>query len=91
MFHLFSTLVQRLRLSSRKKLNFSIRFIAKQNKTMFFILFIAKQCSLINNNSKLPTNFIYLTEKRLGNVIFSIDEIGCIIRGLDPNKAYVQD
>ena len=32
-----------------------------------------------------------MTEKHLDNVIFSIDEIGNIIRGLDPNKAYGQD
>ena len=32
-----------------------------------------------------------MTEKRLENVIFSIDEIGNIIRGLDPNKAHGQD
>ena len=32
-----------------------------------------------------------MTEKRLGNVTFSIDEIGNIKRGLDPNKANGQD
>ena len=32
-----------------------------------------------------------MTEKRLEYVIFSIDEIGYIIRGLDPNKAHSQD
>ena len=32
-----------------------------------------------------------MTEKRLDNVIFSIDKIGNIIRGLDPNKVHGQD
>ena len=32
-----------------------------------------------------------MTEKRLGNVFFSIDEIGNIMRGLHPNKAHGQD
>ena len=34
--------------------------------------FYAEQCSLINNNSRLPTNFTWITEKRLDNVTFSI-------------------
>ena len=48
---------------------------------------------MINNNSKHPTNFTYMTETRLDNVIFSIDDIGNIIQGLDPNKdkAHSQD
>ena len=29
-----------------------------------------------------------MTEKRLDNVIFSVDDIGNIIQGLDPNKAH---
>ena len=32
-----------------------------------------------------------MTEKDLGNVIFSIEEIGNIMQGLDPNKAHDQD
>ena len=32
-----------------------------------------------------------MTEKRLDTVIFAIDEIGSIIRGLDPNKVHGQD
>ena len=32
-----------------------------------------------------------MTEKRLGNVIFSTDDIGNIMQGLDPSKALGQD
>ena len=46
---------------------------------------------MINKNSKLPANFTYLSEKRLENVTFSIDEIGNIMKGLDPNKVHGQD
>ena len=56
--------------------------IAKQSQ--LFNSFFAKQCFLINNNCKF-----YETEKRIH--IFSIDEIGNIIPGLDPNKAHGQD
>ena len=32
-----------------------------------------------------------MTEKRLDNVTFSIEEIGNIMQGLEPNKAHGQD
>ena len=59
-------------------------------KAELFNSFLKKQFSIINNNGKLPTNFDYIIEKRLDNVIFSIDEIGNI-QGLDLNKAHGQD
>ena len=46
---------------------------------------------MINNNSKLPANFTYVTEKRLGNVIFSFEKIGNTMQGVDLNKADGQD
>ena len=58
-----------------------------KQKGKLFNSFCAKQCSLINNNSKLQINFTYMTEKRLDNVIFSIVEIANIIQILDPNKS----
>ena len=64
---------------------------SKKKKAELFNSSFAKQCSLINNDSKLPTNFTYITEKCLDNVTFSIEEIGNIIQGLDPNKARGQD
>ena len=32
-----------------------------------------------------------MTEKRLGNVFFSTDDIGNIMQGLDPSKVLGQD
>ena len=62
-----------------------------KNKKVPLIPPIFHLCSSINNNSKLPTNFSYVTEKRLVNATFSIEEIGNIMQGLDPNKVHSQD
>ena len=67
----------------------SLRLTSK--KAELFNSFFSKHCSLMNKNSKLPANFTYLNEKRLENVIFSIDEIGNIMQGFDPNKVHGQD
>ena len=58
-----------------------------KEKTELFNAFFAKQCSLIDTNSSLPKNLIYLTEKRLRKIMFSEDDIAKIIQNLDPNKA----
>ena len=62
-----------------------------QNKVELFSPFLTKQYYLIINNSKVPTSFTYMTEKRLGKVNFSIDKIGNIIQGLVPNKVHGQN
>ena len=49
------------------------------------------QCSLINNNSKLPTNLIHGTDRRLSLVTFSAGDIAKIIQNLNSNKAHGQD
>ena len=67
----------------------SLRLTSK--KAELFNSSFSKHCSLINKNSKLPANFTYLTEKCLENVIISIDEIGNIKQGLDPNKVRGQE
>ena len=53
--------------------------------------FFSKQCSLITNNSKLPTSPSYLTDKRLSTITFSAEDIGKIIRSLNPNKSHGHD
>ena len=53
--------------------------------------FFAKQCSLINNSSKLSLNLDYTTEKRLDIICFSNNDIVKIIQNLDPNEAHVHD
>ena len=62
-----------------------------KEKAELFNAFFAKQCSLIDNNSSLPKNLIYLTEKRLSKISFSEDDIAKIIQNLDPNKAHCHD
>ena len=60
---------------SDKKLNFSILF------------FFDNQCSLINNNSNIPTDSYPLTDKFLSNVTFTNDDAVKVVIGLKPSKA----
>ena len=46
------------------------------------------QCSLLSNNSVLPTNLPQLTSKCLDSIHFSSCDIIKIISRLDPNKAH---
>ena len=62
-----------------------------KEKAELFNSFFSKQCSLITNNSKLPTNPSYLTDKPLSTTTFSANDIGKIIRSLNPNKAHGYD
>ena len=62
-----------------------------KGKGKLFNTFFAEQCSLPKNNSKLPKNLLFLTEKRLSNVQISNDNIIKIINNLDPNKAHGHD
>ena len=49
------------------------------------------QCSLIKNDSKLPSHLNYKTDYRLLTVNFSIDDIAKILQNLDPSKAHGHD
>ena len=53
--------------------------------------FFAKQCSLMTNNSKLPSYLHYLTDNRLSFVKFSQDDVAKIVQNLNPNKAHGRD
>ena len=55
------------------------------------MIFFSNQCSLINNNSKLPTNLIHGTDRRLSWVTFSAGDIAKIIQNLNSNKAHRYD
>ena len=59
-----------------------------KKKAELFNSFIASQCSLIKNDSKLPSHLNYKTDYRLLTVNFSIDDIAKILQNLDPNKAH---
>ena len=60
-------------------------------KAELFNSFFASQCSLIKNDSKLPSYLNYNTDNRLSTVNLSIDDISKIIQNLDPNKAHGHD
>ena len=53
--------------------------------------FLQKQCSLINSNSKILLQILYLTDSRLSSVCFSQDNIAKIIQSLDPNNPHDHD
>ena len=62
-----------------------------REKTELFNSFFANQCSLITNTSVLPINCESLTDKFLSNISFTDNDIGKIIKSLDPNKAHGHD
>ena len=62
-----------------------------REKAELFNSFFANQCSLITNTSVLPTNCESLTDKSLSNISFTDNDIGKIIKCLDPNKAHGHD
>ena len=62
-----------------------------KEKAELFNDFFSKQCSLVNNNSKLPSVLTKKTCKSLSSVEFSTYNILKIIRNLNPNKAHGHD
>ena len=62
-----------------------------KEKAELFNHFYVNQCSLLSNNSVLPTNLLQLTSKYLDSIHFSNSDIVKIISRLDPNKAYCHD
>ena len=62
-----------------------------KKKAELFNCFFAKQCSIINNSSKLPSNIWKKTGKSISTVRFTSDDIATLIQNLDPNKAHDHD
>ena len=60
-------------------------FIKKPN---LFNSFLAKQCSIIKNNSLLTSSTNPITDQYLTNIEFTKDDNKRTIRKLDPNKAH---
>ena len=60
-------------------------------KPISLILFFAKQCSIIENNSVLPSSTIPVTDQYLANIEFTKDDIKRIICKLNPSKAHGHD
>ena len=60
---------------------------SKKKAELFNHIFL-NQCSLLSDNSTLPTVLNQLTNKRLDSIHFSSSDITKIISHLDPNKAH---
>ena len=59
----------------------------KKNAELFNSFF-AKQCTVVNNGSRLPSELWLKTDKLLSNIIFSSDDILKIIQNLDSEKVH---
>ena len=62
-----------------------------KKKAELFNLFFAKQCSIIDNSSELPSNFLKKTDKSIFAITFTCNDIATLIKNLDPNKAHDHD
>ena len=62
-----------------------------KKKAELFNSFFAKQCTVINNGSSLPTELWLKTDKFLLNITFSSDDILKIIQNIDSEKAHGYD
>ena len=59
-----------------------------KKKAELFNSIFAKQCTVINNCSSLPSELLLKTDKFLSNITFSSDGILKIIQNLDSEKAH---
>ena len=57
-----------------------------KEKAQIFSDFYAKQCTLVENTSKLPTDSFKRTNNLLSTLLFTKDDIAKIIKNLNPNK-----
>ena len=62
-----------------------------KEKAGSFNHFFVNQCSLLSNNSVLPTDLPQITNKCLDSIHFLSSDIAKIISHLDPNKAHGHD
>ena len=62
-----------------------------QEKVNIFNSVFAKQCTLVSNDSVLPSEFTYMTEERILSITFCESDFIKIIRVLVVNKAHDHD
>ena len=62
-----------------------------KKKAELFNSFFAKQCSIIQNSSKLPLTLNKKTANSILSITFNRNDISTIIRSLDPNKTHGYD
>ena len=68
--------------------NFSRNF---KEKAELFNSFFAKQCSIIDNGSEIPSFLHPKTDKSLSNITFTEKDIEKVIQNLDSNKVHGHD
>ena len=59
-----------------------------KEKAQIFNDFFAKQCALVENTTKLPTDSFKRTNNLLSAISFTKDNIAKIIKNRNPNKAH---
>ena len=62
-----------------------------KTKANIFNKFFADQCTILKNNSMVPTNHMFLIQARLQSFDLNEDEVLKIIRALNENKAHGHD
>ena len=62
-----------------------------QEKSNIFNSFFANQCTLVSNNSVLPSEYTYMTKEHIQSITFTESDVIKIIRDLDVNKAHGHD
>ena len=62
-----------------------------KKKAELFNCFFAKQCSIIDNSSELPSNISKKADKSISTVTFTSDDIATLIQNLEPDKAHGHD
>ena len=63
-------------------------FLSKAN---IFNTFFSQQCTTIETSSTVPNNPSFISNKRLSNIDFNVNDIKKIICKLNPNKAHGHD
>ena len=68
------------------------RFVTDfKQKAELFNSFFAKQCSIIDNGSEIPSYLNPKTDKSLSNITFTEKDIVKVIQNLDSNKVHEHD
>ena len=62
-----------------------------KEKAQIFNNFFAKQCTLVENTSKLPIDSFKRANKLLSTISFTKDDIAKIIKNLNPNESHSFD
>ena len=62
-----------------------------QIKSNLFNNYFSEQCRPIDNNSTVPINTNLLTQSRLSQLHFSVDDVTKVVQSLNPNKAHGHD